>query len=58
MTQEKITEENLQHLLRKERSVNLYNDWVLGRKDEETIHDVMRRLTYKGVIKYSLQLVS
>lgn len=35
MKQDKITEENMQHLQRDERSVNLYNEWCLT---DDNIH--------------------
>lgn len=58
MKQEKVTEDNMQHLMREDRSVNLYNDWCIQDEDEKNIHQVLKSLTYKGVFKYSLQLIA
>lgn len=55
MKQEQITEDNLMHLPREERTVNLFNDWATG---EEDIHQLIKRLTIKGIFKYGFQLVS
>lgn len=34
MTQEKITEDNMQHLQRNDRSVNLYNEWCTPQEED------------------------
>ncbi|CDW76184.1 multidrug resistance-associated protein 4 isoform x3 [Stylonychia lemnae] len=53
MKQDTISEEHLQHLQREDRSVNVYNDWC---QTDDSIHQVIKRLTHRGVIKYSFQL--